>query len=202
MIENLTASIFQLIGTFGYFGILVIMIANSVFIPIPTEITLPIAGFLANQNKLSLPLVILVSILGELIGATITFSLGHFIGERFVSYVLEKRRRLLFLNKNSYDKASRWLTGHGFWVIFLAKFIPGLSTPTSLAAGTLKIKYSRFIIIQLLVSLIYNSTFVLLGYYLGNNLESILGLIRKFQIVLVVGIIVIIILYLIRRRKR
>lgn len=202
MIENLTSSIFQLIGTFGYFGILVIMIVNSIFIPIPTEITLPLAGFLANQNKLSLPLVILVSILGEIIGSTVTYSIGYFIGEKFIIDATEKRRKFIIINKKNYLKASNWLKNYGFPVIFFAKLVPGLSTPVSFAAGIANFHYPKFISIQILASIVYNSSFALIGFYLGSEWENIVNIIRQFQILIFVAIIILIIFYLIRRRKR
>lgn len=201
MLESLTNIIPQFISSFGYIGILAVMIVNSVFIPIPTELTLPFAGFLVNQEQLSLSLVILVSILGELIGGTITYSIGHFIGEKFIINAEEKRRKFIFINKKSYQKASSWLNKYGFPVIFFAKLIPGLSTPTSLAAGIANIGYPKFILIQILASIVYNTSFVLLGFYLGSRWGYIFELVERFQIFLFAVVIILIVLYLNRKES-
>lgn len=202
MLIDITNFILGIVTQFGYLGILLIMIANSVFVPIPTEITLPFAGFLANLNQLSVTKVILVSILGELIGASITYSIGFFIGEKFINEFVKKRRKFLFINKENYERSSSWLRKHGFPVIFFAKLIPGLSTTTSLAAGVAEFKYPKFIIIQILASIVYNSTFVLAGFYLGSRWGKIIEIVQDFQIILFAFIVFSLVFWFLNRRLK
>ena len=77
MLESLTGSIIHLISSLGYIGVFILTLINSMGIPVPSEITLPFAGFLANQGNLTLVIVIIAGIIGDLAGSLIGYSIGY-----------------------------------------------------------------------------------------------------------------------------
>src|ERR1035437_7592852 len=94
MLEQLSGLVIHLIQSAGYFGIFILMVLNAAAIPIPSEVTLPFAGFLANQGSLVLLFVIITGILGDLVGSIIGYSIGYFLEETLLLSLIIKRLRV------------------------------------------------------------------------------------------------------------
>lgn len=196
MLENLSGFIIHLIQSSGYFGILILMILNSAGIPIPSEITLPFAGFLANQGNLSLVLIIFTAIIGDLIGSTIGYSIGYFLEENLFLSLIRKYGKFVLITEHDYQKATGWIKKYGAPVVFLGKMTPGVKSFMALAAGVSEVKFPKFVISNLLAAAIYCSIVTYIGFYLGSQWNTIGGIFRKFELVIAILIIVGIIWYI------
>lgn len=195
MVEQLTGIIIHLIQSSGYLGIFALMVLNATAIPIPSEVTLPFAGFLSSQGSLSLILVILTGILGDLAGSVIGYSIGYFLEENLLLGFIKKYGKIILLTEDDYRKATGWMKKYGSPVVFLGKLAPGLKSFISVAAGITKIKFLKFILSNLLASTVYVSLVSYFGFYLGSQWSSIGGYFRKFEIVIVITLLLGLIFY-------
>jgi membrane protein DedA with SNARE-associated domain len=201
MLENLTGYIIQLINSTGYPGILILMILNSCAIPIPSEVILPFAGFLANMGKLTLPLVIIVGILGDLIGSIIGYSVGYFLEEAVLLNLIKKYGKFILLTEHDYQKATTWIKKYGAPVVFVGKMTPGIKSFIAVAAGITEIKFVKFVIGNLLASIIYVSFVSYVGFYLGSKWNVLGGYFRKFEIVIIIALVLLLLWYINHKLK-
>lgn len=196
MLEILTGFIIQLIQSSGYFGMGSLMVLNSVGIPIPSEIILPFSGFLANLGSFSLPLVILAAIIGDLIGSILGYTIGYFLEENLFLNLIKKYGKFVLITEHDYLRTTNWIKKYGIIVVFVGKMLPGIKSFIALAAGVSEIKFHKFLIGNILASLIYCSLVTYLGFFLGSQWGSIGGYFRKFELVILIALILVIVFYI------
>ncbi len=189
MLENLTGIIIHLIQSSGYPGIFVLMVLNAAAIPFPSEVTLPFSGFLASAGKLSITLVIITGILGDLVGSIIAYGVGFFLEEALLLNLIKKYGKLILVTEHDYEKTTQWIKKHGAPVVFVGKMTPGIKSFISVAAGITEIKFVKFVIGNLLASIIYVTIVTNIGFYLGSKWNSIGGYFKKFELVIVIFIV-------------
>lgn len=189
MLEQLTGFIIHLIQSSGYLGVFTLMILNAAAIPIPSEVTLPFAGFLANKGSLTLLYVIVIGILGDLLGSSIGYAIGYFLEENLLLSFIKRYGKIILLTEHDYLKATNWIKRYGSPVVFIGKMTPGVKSFIAVAAGITKIKFYKFIISTLLGDLIYVSLVSYIGFYLGSQWSLLGGYFRKFELVILIFIV-------------
>ena len=196
MLGQLTGLIIHLIQSSGYFGVFVLMVLNATAIPIPSEVTLPFAGFLSNQGSLSLPLVILIGILGDLAGSLIGYSIGYFLEEALLLNLIKKYGKFILVTEHDYQKATGWIKKYGTPVVFIGKMTPGVKSFIAVAAGITEIKPVKFIIGNILAAAVYVTAVSYIGFYLGSKWDVLGGYFRKFEVVIVILLILGLLFYI------
>ena len=186
MIEVISGYIIHLIQSLGYLAVLFFMMLESCLIPIPSEITLPFAGFLAQQGTFSLPLAILVATAGDVIGTLLAYAIGYFLEETVILGLIDKYGKFILLTRREYDHVMHWMQTKGAIIITVAKLLPGFRTIIGLPAGLSEIPLPKMILYTLIGSFIWCTTFVYVGYALGSKWDSLQPLFRKFELVIVV----------------
>jgi len=196
MLEQLTGLIIHLIQSSGYFGVFVLMTLNATAIPIPSEVTLPFAGFLSSQGNLSLSFVIVIGILGDLTGSVIGYSIGYFLEEAILLNLIKKYGKFILVTEHDYEKATKWIKKYGTPVVFIGKMTPGVKSFISVAAGITEIKFVKFILGNILAALIYITSVSYIGFYLGSKWNVLGGYFRKFELLIVVLLILGLLFYI------
>jgi membrane protein DedA with SNARE-associated domain len=189
MLESLSGIIIHLIQSAGYLGVFVLMVLNATAIPIPSEVTLPFSGFLANQGSLSLILIIIVGVLGDLVGSLIGYSIGYFLEENLLLSLIKKYGKFILVTEHDYHKATGWIKKYGMPFVFVGKMTPGIKSFIAVAAGITEVKLVKFIISDVLAALIYVSFVSYVGYYLGSKWNILGGYFQKFELVIVILVI-------------
>jgi len=189
MLEQLPGLISHLIQSTGYLGIFGLMVLNSTAIPIPSEVTLPFAGFLANQGSLNLLFVIIAGILGDLVGSIIGYSIGYFLEENLLLSLIKKYGKFILITEHDYQKVTGWIKKHGAPVVFIGKAVPGVKSFVAIAAGITEVKFTKFIISNVLAALIYVSAISYFGFYLGSKWNTLGTYFRQFEVVIVILVI-------------
>lgn len=189
MLEQLTGFIIHLIQSSGYIGIFILMVLNASAIPIPSEVTLPFAGFLSSQGNLSLLYVIIVGILGDLAGSSIGYAIGYFLEENLLLSIIRKYGKFILLTEHDYLKATNWMKKYGSPVVFIGKMTPGIKSFIAVAAGITEIKFYKFIINAFLGGVIYVSIVSYVGFYLGSKWDTLGIYFRKFEIVILIFVV-------------
>ncbi|MGH7246041.1 MAG: DedA family protein [Candidatus Levyibacteriota bacterium] len=181
--------IIQLIQSLGYFGVSILMTLESALIPIPSEITLPFAGFLAQKGVFSLPLAILAGVIGDTFGTMILYAIGYFLEETVILKFLDRYGKFFLFSRNEYTKIMQWLSRKGAIIITISKLLPGFRTIIGLPAGLSEIPFYKALFYTLIGSLIWCTLFVYSGFVLGNNWRSIGPYFQKFQLVIIVMLV-------------
>lgn len=201
MLESLTGLIIQLIKTSGYPGIFFLMVLNASAIPFPSEITLPFSGFLASQGNLMLNMVIFTGVLGDLVGSIIGYFIGFLLEDNVIINFIKKYGKFILLTEEEYEKAIKWIKRYGAPFVFVGKITPGIKSFISVAAGITHVKFSKFIVANILGGLIYVSIVTYVGYYLGSRWNILGGYIRKFELLIIVILIIGVVWYINRKLK-
>jgi membrane protein DedA with SNARE-associated domain len=173
----------------GALGVFLLMIAENLFPPIPSELVMPLAGFLAAQGQMPLWLVILAGTTGSLIGGTFWYVLGRMIGPvRFLSLV-DRYGRWLTLNRAEALAAIHWFERHGGKAVFLGRMVPTVRTLISVPAGLSGMPLGRFLVLSALGSLIWVGGLAIAGYVLQSQYDRIHTFLDPATTIIVGGII-------------
>lgn len=202
LIQFLTSIIVNFIGMTGYGGIFVLMAAESALIPIPSEITMPFAGFLAYQGKLNIFLVILVGAVANLAGSLLAFGLGWWGEEHLVRSLIRKYGKFLLISESEYDQAEKWFRKYGQKIIFISRVLPIVRTFISLPAGIAEMNIWKFSIFTFIGSLIWSAFLTYIGFALGKNWHSIEIYYRKFEYLIVFAAVIAAAYYIYHKYKK
>jgi membrane protein DedA with SNARE-associated domain len=159
----------EIISFFGYFGVFVLMMFESMIVPVPSELVMPFAGFLAAEGRFSFALVVLFSSLGSIVGSLLSYFLGKYGGNRLVL----KFGRYLFLDASDLEKTERWFAKKGDRTVLISRFIPVVRHLISIPAGIGKMHLKKFCIYTLVGATAWNTFLAYLGYVLGRNWQEI-----------------------------
>lgn len=201
MLEQLSGFIIHLIQTFSYFGVFFLMMLESAFVPIPSEITLPFAGFLAQQGTFNFFLTVIAAVLGDVTGTLIAYAVGFFLEETVVIGLIERYGKFILLTKREYDHVMHWFQKHGTIIITIGKLLPGFRTIIGLPAGLSETPLLKTILYTLIGSVIWCTAFTYAGYVLGNNWKALDPIFRKFEVVIVAVIVLGILWYINHKLK-
>lgn len=184
--------ILHIIEQYGYFGVFFLILIENVFPPIPSEVILLISGFFSSYTSLSVFYMILASTLGSFLGAIILYYIGKiFNKERLKKIVNGRLGKILFLKENDIDKADEWFDNKGNKSVFFCRFVPIVRSLISIPAGMSEMPMGKFIIYTICGSMIWNTVLICLGYRLGSNWEYVLTILDKYQMVVIVILVII-----------
>lgn len=189
MLELLTGFIIQLISSTGYLGVFILMTLESALIPIPSEVTMPFAGFLVEQGKLNFWLVVLAGAFGNLIGSLIAYALGFYLEEHVILKYVKKYGKFLLVTEHDYLKGVRLLKKYGDFVAFFSRLLPAVRTFISLPAGLAEMNIWKFSFYTFLGSFIWSAILTYVGVYFGNQWHALEPIYRKFEIVIAIVLI-------------
>lgn len=201
MLEQLSTAIIHLIQTSGYAGIFILMALESCLIPIPSEVTMPFAGFLASTGNLSFVLVVFVGALGNLVGSITSYYIGYFLEENLLLNIIKKYGKVILVTERDYHTANKWFAKYGSGVVFFSRVLPAIRTFISLPAGMFGMNIGKFAIFTFIGSLIWSTVLTYVGYTLGKNWGNLGPLFRKFDIVIVILLILLVLLYINHKLK-
>lgn len=154
----------------GSVGVGLLTALENLFPPIPSEVVLPLAGYLAAQGRLSLVLAIIASTLGSLAGAVVLYELAAALGQRRLRAVFT---RVPLIDGDDFDRAEGWFERHGGAAVFLGRFIPGIRSIISVPAGASTMSRPRFWLYTTAGSALWNAAFVLAGWTLGRSWQDV-----------------------------
>lgn len=171
--ENLTGIVgvaARAIDALGEWGVGLLTLAETVFPPIPSEVILPLAGYLTQQGSMNIVLVFVTSTLGAYLGALLLYWLGAWLGlERSIRGL----SKLPLVEREDFEKAADWFERHGKSAIFFGRLVPGVRSLISLPAGAEKMNLMTFSIFTLSGSGLWNGLLIGFGALLGEQYRLI-----------------------------
>jgi len=174
ILENLAGILGKLLGFFeatGYFGVFFLMFIESSFIPFPSEVAVPPAGYLASQGKLSIWLVVISATLGSLFGALFNYYLAMKLGRPLVFRLLRRWGKFFFLSEKHLARADIFWQKHGHISTFTGRLIPGVRQLISIPAGFSRMPLKLFVAFTTLGAFIWCSFLAFCGYFFGKEKE-------------------------------
>ncbi|MFH1413065.1 MAG: DedA family protein [bacterium] len=191
----------DLFGQLGYGGIIALMTIESSFIPFPSELVIPPAGYLASQGQFNLTLVILSGTLGSLLGALANYYLAKLLG-RTVIYAFAKTKfaKWMLIKPSKIERAEKYFLKYGNISTFIGRLVPGVRQLISIPAGLAKMKLRNFIIYTVLGALIWNTVLAVLGYWMGSNK----GMLNQLEYLSLIGfgLFILLLIYIIINHRR
>jgi membrane protein DedA with SNARE-associated domain len=160
----------NLVYSFGYVGVGVLTALGYLHLLVPTQVVLPLAGFLVGEGRFSFWLVLVASTIGGVTGSVGLYLPGLWLGEERLRRFVVKYGRFVFVDESDLDKASSMFERHGGKAVLIGHLIPGISALVSIPAGVKRMPiYGRFMFYTIVGTVLWNGTFIVLGWALGTN---------------------------------
>ncbi|MEB2846695.1 DedA family protein [Rhizobiales bacterium RZME27] len=157
----------------GPFGIGLLMFVENVFAPIPSELIMPLAGYLATQGDMNIVWVILAGTVGSLIGTLPWYYLGRRLGHEGVRRLASRHGRWLTMTPSDVDGASERFKRHGKASVLVGRLIPTVRTLISVPAGVANMPIGSFLLFSAVGTLLWTAALALAGFLLGQAYDVI-----------------------------
>jgi membrane protein DedA with SNARE-associated domain len=167
---GLAGWVLDVIDAMGAVGVAALVALENLFPPLPSEVVLPLAGFLAGQGKLSLAAVLVAATVGSVVGALVLYWAGAALGRDRMRRIAE---RLPLMDADDVDRAQGWFDRHGRSAVLVGRLVPGVRSLVSIPAGIARMPLLPFVGYTTLGSAAYNAVLVLLGHQLGSRWTSV-----------------------------
>lgn len=190
------------ISSYGYFAVFLFMTLESCLIPIPSEVTMTFAGFLAGVDIVNIWIVILIGAIGNVIGSLLAYWLGLKMGEEWIRRAIKKWGKWLLIHIDDFDKALKWFGKYGQGITFGSRLLPIVRTFISLPAGIAKMDVKLFTLLTFIGSFIWSGILAFIGLKLGQNWQAIEPFFRKFQYAIIGAFLLLVVVYIARHIKK
>jgi len=186
------------IGALGYPGIFILMAMESSVIPIPSEIVMPPAGYLAQQGQMNMFIVILCGTIGSLVGAYANYYAAHYLGRPLII----KYGKYVWITEEKFARVERFFKDHGEVSTFIGRLLPVVRHLISLPAGLAGMNHVKFSLYTLLGAGLWVTVLSYIGYFIGANRELIMEYSHQALIGAIVLSMAIIAVYIWNHRRK
>src|SRR5437879_6738482 len=183
-------------GVGGYGVIFLLMLLESACIPIPSEITMPVACLLASEHHLSLVPVIAVGVVANLAGSLLSYYVGRGEGRA----LLLRYGRYIMIKPHDVERADEWFARYGPPAVFFARLLPVVRTFISLPAGVAKMDVRKFALLTVIGCIPWVTALTVAGYVLGANWQKVLTYTRPLEYAVLAAVVAGAGLWLVLRR--
>jgi membrane protein DedA with SNARE-associated domain len=178
----------KVVERLGYAGVGGLTFLENVFPPIPSEVVIPLAGFVAAQGGMGLAGVIAAGSLGSIAGAWFWYEVGRRMGEERLRRWVDRHGRWLTLSAKDVDRAQSWFRRHGNAAVFVGRLVPGVRTFVSLPAGFSGMPIAPFLIYSTLGTVLWTAGLACAGVLLQANFTRVSDYIDAATNALLVGL--------------
>jgi membrane protein DedA with SNARE-associated domain len=186
------------IGSLGYPGLALLLVLENLFPPVPSEVVLPIAGFLVGRGDLNFVGALAASTLGSVTGALLLYGMGRWGGRGLIL----RYGKWLRVGPEDLSRAEGWFARYGDAVVLVARVVPVARSVVSIPAGTAKMGLARFIVLTAAGAATWNAVLIGAGYFLGANWDRVSGWVGAYSDVVLVAAAIAAAVYLILRHFR
>ena len=199
-LSGITGWVADVIATLGEVGVGLLTALETVFPPIPSEVVLPLAGYLAQRGRLDVVWLLVAATFGSLLGSLVLYGLGARLGADRSTRLLAK---LPLVEERDVERAIEWFERHGTSAVFLGRLVPGVRSFISLPAGVQRMSLVRFSVLTVGGSLVWNVALVGAGMALGTQWKRVEQFSTLIDVVLVGALVLLVGGAVLRRlRKR
>ena len=171
----------------GYLGVFLLMVMESATLPVPSEVVLPLGGYLVWQGRLEFWSTVAIATIGSLVGTMVDYGIGYYLGRPAVI----RYGRIVRFSEKRLETTERWFGSHGKSVVLLARFVPLLRTLIAFPAGLVKMDVKRFLAYSAVGILVWDVALVYLGFLAGQNSTTIANTLEAYFLPLGVTAVVV-----------
>ncbi len=190
MFSSLASWVQDVIEQLGYLGVALLVVAENVFPPIPSEIVLPFAGFVARRGSDSVVIMILAATVGSVVGALIMYWIAAVIGDDRLHAFTRKFGKWVQIRESDLTKAEEWFDRHAMAAVLVGRCVPLIRSVVSIPAGFRRMKLVPYMLYTFLGSLVWNIALVGAGALLGDNWERVGSYVGVFQWAVIASVVV------------
>ena len=194
--------VMEIIYSTGYMGIIMLMFAENIFPPIPSEIIMPLAGFMIADGKFTFSGVIIAGTVGSVLGSLPLYFTGRGFGEEHLKELANRHGRWLTVSALDIERAKKWFEKYCGWALLVGRLIPGVRSLISIPAGLGRMSTALFLIYTTLGMAVWTTILASLGYFLRANFIKVEEYLNPISYVVVGGLIILYIYRVITHQKR
>jgi membrane protein DedA with SNARE-associated domain len=172
---------------------------ENVFPPIPSEVILPLAGFAASRGDLNLVAAIVFTTLGSLVGALALYGLGAWLGRDRLRRIA---KHLPLVDVDDVDRTEAWFHRHGAKAVFFGRMLPLFRSFISIPAGIERMHLLKFALLTTAGSLIWNTVFILAGFWLGEQWHVVEQYSSILQYIVIAAVAAAVVWFVVKRVRK
>src|SRR5437660_3167535 len=175
MLESFIHWLLDRFRDLGYPGIVILMAIESSFLPLPSELVMPPAGYLAAKGELSFVLAIACGVVGSVLGALANYGLAHWLGRA----VVRRIGKYVWISEKSLERSERYFAAHGEISTFMGRMLPVIRHLISIPAGIARMHLGRFVVFTGLGALVWCTILTWIGWFIGSREDVILEVLNQ-----------------------
>jgi membrane protein DedA with SNARE-associated domain len=175
MLESFIHWLLDRFRDMGYPGIVVLMAIESSFLPLPSELVMPPAGYLAAKGEMSVALAVACGVLGSILGALANYGLAHWLGRP----VIRRLGKYVWISEKSLERSERYFADHGEISTFMGRMLPVVRHLISIPAGIARMNLAKFVTFTGLGALVWCTILTWIGWFIGKKEEVILTVLNQ-----------------------
>ncbi|MDQ3216762.1 MAG: DedA family protein [Actinomycetota bacterium] len=191
----------SIVSSLGVIGVAFLIAVENLFPPIPSELILPLTGFLVGRGEFSFTVALIAATAGAVGGALALYALGVWLGWDRLRSLVRRHGTWLMVTEDDVDKADRFFDRHGAKVVLFGRLAPGVRSVVSIPAGASGMGLRRFTIYTAVGSAVWNAALIGIGYALGSNWENAQSYTRYFEYGVLAFMAGSVTLFVVRRRS-
>lgn len=157
----------------GYFGIAFLMLVENVFPPLPSELVMPLGGYLSLKGQMNVWGVVLAGTIGSVAGQTLLYFLARKLGEEKVRHWVGKHGRWITISEDEVARATKWFHEHGGKAVMFGRMIPGVRSMISIPAGLGKMPLTKFLAFTTAGAAVWVTALTFAGRFFGSQFQNV-----------------------------
>ena len=215
MLGDLANWVQDVINQFGYFGVALLVVIENVFPPIPSEIVLPFAGFVAQQSASAVNAtadaaqsdttvvgMMIAATVGSVVGALILYFVSAAIGPERLRGFVERFGKWFGVKSSDLVRAEEWFDRRSVVAVLVGRCVPLIRSIVSIPAGFRRMKLTSFVVLTAIGSAVWNIALIGAGALLGDQWERVGEYVGVFQWLVIVAILVLLVRFVVSRLKK
>ena len=165
--------IMEIMVALGYPGLALLMFVENVFPPIPSELIMPLAGYLAAKGEMNFGGIVAAGTVGSVAGALPLYWIGLKLGKSRLKRLAERHGRWVIVTPEELDHADDWFGRHGGKAVFIGRLVPGVRSLIAIPAGLHRMSMLPFLLYTTIGSALWSAALAAAGYFLGANFSEV-----------------------------
>ncbi len=199
MLNDLAGWVQDVIEQLGAVGVALLVILENVFPPIPSEIVLPFAGFVAWRGDGSVPVMILAATIGAVVGALVLYAIAAFIGDQRLAAFIERFGRWFGVKPSDLARAEAWFDRHAVAAVLLGRCVPLIRSVVSVPAGFRRMRLLPFVVYTAAGSAVWNTALIGAGAILGDQWDRVEPYVALLQYVVIAVIVLLVVRFVVMK---
>jgi len=202
VLSDIAAWVQDVIERLGAVGVALLVVLENVFPPIPSEIVLPFAGFVAQRGDGSVIVMIVAATIGAVVGALILYGVAAIIGPERLSAFIARFGRWFGVKPSDLQRAEQWFDRHAVAAVLLGRCVPLIRSVVSVPAGFRRMNIVPFVLYTALGSAVWNTALIGAGAILGDQWERVEPYVATLQYVVIAAIVVFVVRFAVMKLRR